>query len=1047
MAHRLSLDIGTNSIGWCVLALDSEGWPTGLKDIGVRVYPDGRNPKDKTSLAAARRQARSMRRRRDRYLRRRRNLMKALIAAGLMPADEGERKALEALDPFELRARGLRERLLPHEFGRALFHLAQRRGFKSNRQADAGDDDETGKIKQAVARLRAEMDRVGAKTLGEWYHHVRSRSLDPSKIPSVRARLTRLNEDDKQDNYPFYPSREMVEEEFDTLWRAQAAHHPGLLTEALRKRLHRIVFHQRPLKAPAVGKCLYIPEERRLPRAHPLAQRWRILQELNNLRIVEGMRDRPLSLAQRDRLLEHLLRKEKMTFHQMRKALKLPGQTRFNLESEARKHLDGDVASLRIAEGRKPTKTRAARPGMGQAWWALSPDRKAELVDRLLHEPDEEELVAWLKETHGLEESVARGLANTKLPDGHAAVGPTAMRRISDELEADVITYNEAVQRAGFPHHSDFRHDVSAPALPYYGAVLDRHIIPGTGEPEHEEQDRIGRLANPTVHIGLNQIRKLINALIAQHGKPAQINVELARELKQNQKQRKEERRRNRENQERHELARKLFAEVGAHDTGDNRLRHRLWLEQEKTCPYTGVTISACQLFSSEVDIDHILPFSKTLDNSAANKVVCIAESNREKRNKSPYEVWSHTHLWPAIEANARRLPPNKRWRFAADAMERYENEERDFLDRHLTETRYLGRLAREYLTVICPQVYVTPGQLTAMISGKLGLNDILGGHNLPEPLEPRVKSRDDHRHHAVDAFTVGLMDRSFLQQAATLAGRVEREGLKERIEFPDPFPGYREQLREALARTVVSHRPNHSVKGRMHNETALGLAKHIKGDLWGVVYRKPIDSFQKTADLDKIRDPLIRETLLERCYGLSGKDLAAELAKYADETGARRLRVIEPLSVIPIRDKNGKAYKAYKGDANHRIEIWRLPGGKWTSQIISMFQANQEAAGRAASARPHPAAKLIMRLHKDDMIAIEDEGRGRRILRVVKFSGGAIVLADHNEGGNLKDRDGDPKDPFKYLSKSASALQKAGGRKLRIDEAGRVWDPGPLER
>jgi len=1046
MATRLALDIGTNSIGWSLFELDSEGQPRALQDLGVRVYPDGRNPQDKTSLAVARRQARSMRRRRDRYLRRRRNLMKALVAAGLMPSDETERKNLERLDPYELRARGLQEALTPHAFGRALFHLAQRRGFKSNRQADAGEDDDSGKIKEAVARLRTRMEEAGAPTLGAYFHYLRSRSSDPNNTPSVRARLMRLSEEDKQDNYPFYPSREMVEEEFEYLWQVQAKYHPELLTDSLRAKLHHIIFYQRPLKAPAVGKCLYIPEERRLPRAHPLAQRWRILQELNNLRIIEGVRDRPLTLSERDRLLEHLLRKPRMTFNQMRKELKLPGTTHFNLETEARKGLDGDQTADRIANGIKSKKN--PRPGMGDAWWALSFEEKTRLVDTLLHEQDEEALVAWLMETHGLDEDLANSLANAQLPDGYAAIGPTAMRRLCDELEADVIAYSEAVQRADFPHHSDFRHDGSAAALPYYGAVLDRHIVPGTGDPEDDEADRIGRVTNPTVHIGLNQIRRLVNTVIERHGKPAQINVELARELKQNEKQRKEEQRRNRENQERHEAARKLFAEIGAHDTADNRLRHRLWLEQEKTCPYTGAAISARQLFSSEVDVDHILPFSRTLDNSAANKVVCLAESNREKRNKSPYEAWGHTNLWTAIDGNARRLPRNKRWRFAPDAMDRFENEERDFLDRHLTETRYLGRLAREYLTVICPEVYVTPGQLTALVRNKLHLMDLMGGHNLPEPPEGAVKHRDDHRHHAIDAFTVGLLDRSFLQRAATLAGRVEREGLKERIEIPTPFEGYREQLKEGLERLIVSHRPNHSVKGRMHNDTAYGLVRHIEDDLWEVVTRKPIESFQKMADLEKIRDDAIRETLLERCYGLSGKDLTAELAKYARESGTRRLRVIEPLSVIPIRDQSGNPYKAYKGDANHRIEIWRLPNGKWQSQIISMFQANQEAARKTLPARPHPAAKLIMRLYKDDMIAIENQG-WRRILRVVKFSGSSITLADHNEGGNLKARDAEDVkvDPFKYLNTSASTLQKLGARKLRVDETGKVWDPGPLER
>lgn len=89
--YRLGLDLGTNSIGWAAVTLDDAGLPGGLLDMGVRIFPDGRNPTDKTSNAATRRVARGARRRRDRYVQRRSNLLKALITYGLMPTDHDRR--------------------------------------------------------------------------------------------------------------------------------------------------------------------------------------------------------------------------------------------------------------------------------------------------------------------------------------------------------------------------------------------------------------------------------------------------------------------------------------------------------------------------------------------------------------------------------------------------------------------------------------------------------------------------------------------------------------------------------------------------------------------------------------------------------------------------------------------------------------------------------------------------------------------------------------------------------------------------------------------
>src|SRR4051812_13041407 len=102
MPYRLALDIGANSIGWCLFDLDPANSPVGIADMGVRVFPDGRDPKTLASLAADRRLARGMRRRRDRYLQRRDALLNMLTRHGLMPTDEATRKAISRLDPYAM---------------------------------------------------------------------------------------------------------------------------------------------------------------------------------------------------------------------------------------------------------------------------------------------------------------------------------------------------------------------------------------------------------------------------------------------------------------------------------------------------------------------------------------------------------------------------------------------------------------------------------------------------------------------------------------------------------------------------------------------------------------------------------------------------------------------------------------------------------------------------------------------------------------------------------------------------------------------------------
>jgi len=324
MRYRLALDLGSTSLGWALIRLNAENNPCAIIKAGVRIFSDGRNPKDGSSLAVTRRAARSMRRRRDRLLKRKARMEKSLIDHGFFPANDAERKALVTLNPYALRAKGLDEALTPAEFARALFHINQRRGFKSNRKTDKKDSD-SGALKQAILGLRSQIDPQGqdgkARTVGELlYRRLTNTALPPAQR-TVRARYReqRIVKDDGKSkinkSYDLYIDRSMIEAEFDALWAKQASVNPIRFNPSARDQLKDCLLHQRPLKPVKPGRCTLLPDEERAPLALPSVQRFRIYQEVNNLRILrEGLKEEELSLQQRDALVAALESNSKRSF-------------------------------------------------------------------------------------------------------------------------------------------------------------------------------------------------------------------------------------------------------------------------------------------------------------------------------------------------------------------------------------------------------------------------------------------------------------------------------------------------------------------------------------------------------------------------------------------------------------------------------------------------------------------------------------------------------------------------------------------------------------
>ena len=1040
--YRLALDLGSTSLGWAMFRLGEDGSPTAIIRSGVRIFSDGRNPKDGSSLAVTRRAARAMRRRRDRLLKRKSRMLGQLVRHGFFPADEAARKALERLNPYQLRAKGLREALTPGEFARALFHINQRRGFQSNRKTDRKDND-SGALKQAIHQLRERMTASGCQTVGEWFWQVRMQQK-PEGVAGqgVRARYreTPYTTDEGKKridkSYDLYVDRAMIAQEFDALWAAQAALQPALFTEVARADLRDTLLHQRPLRPVRPGRCTLLPDEERAPLALPSTQRFRILQEVNHLRLLDGtLSEVPLTLAQRDAVVAALEAHSKRSFDQLRKLLKLSGSVRFNLEDAKRTELKGNATSAALAR----------KDLLGAAWAGFAAELQDEIVWQIVNEEGEGTLIAWLQQHTGVDEARAEAIANVALPEGYGSLSRKALARIVPELQRDVVTYDKAVQASGFAHHSDlgfdFDHDsdevervgertiastgeikpvYAFKELPYYGRALQRHVAFAKDKPRNDEE-RYGKIANPTVHIGLNQVRVVVNALIRRYGRPAEVVVELARDLKQSREQKQEAQKKQADNQRRNARIRERIAETLGISTERVRAsdiqKWILWEElsfdvADRRCPYSGVQISAAILLSEQVEIEHILPFSQTLDDSLNNRTVAMRQANRIKRNRTPWAAradfeaqgWSYE----GILQRAERMPLRKRYRFAHDGYERWLGEDKDFLARALNDTRYLSRVAAEYLRLVCPgsATRVIPGQMTAMLRAKFGLNDVLGLNG--------EKNRNDHRHHAVDACVIGVTDQGLLQRFAQANAQAREGGLTRLVEsMPLPWDTYRDHVERAVRHIWVSHKPDHGFEGAMMEETSYGIRK----------------------------DGTIKQR--RKADGSAGREIT-NLIRIAEPAQSSRHGVNAEGRPLP--------YKGYVGGSNYCIEITRNEQGKWEGEVISTFDAYRivRAAGggdagwsQLRHARLGQNGKpLVMRLVIGDCVRLQLRDR-EEVMRVVSVnSAGRLTLAAIHEA-NVDKRNADKTDPYSYTYKNAAPLQQAMARRVSVSPMGELRDPG----
>ena len=1032
----LGLDLGANSIGWAMLDYE-DGEPQAIVQSGVRVFEAGMEGDlesgKEESRGKKRRDARQVRRQTERRARRHKRLANVLQQACLLPegdlesgekrhqffqaldkqlregsgcADAAAEVALAHVFPYWLRARALDAKLEPYALGRALYHLGQRRGFLSNRKVPDKDEDKS-TVKKDINELQRLMKQADARTLGEYFA-----GLDPSdpKARRIRQRWT---------------GRQMYVDEFEAIWAAQAEHHPDILTEVLRAKVSSAMFDQRPLKSQKhlIGRCELEFGRHRAPMALLDAQRFRLLEKVNDLEIVDAdFREHKLTPEQRAVLLDALESQAELKFTKARKLLGLPARGyRFNFERGGEKRLVGNRTAAKL------------RKIFADRWDGFTKEEREQVVEDVLTFEKEEALAQRGRKHYGLEDEAARAFGQLELEPGYCNLSRQALAKVLPLMEEGerYMTARDTAYKEEAEHGREHIPDLVPPLF----------------------QAPLPDLRNPAVSRVLSELYRVVNAIIGKHGKPDIIRIELARDLKRSREARKRISRRNRENQKgRDKAAKRILDEMGNPNArrGDI-LRVLLAEECNWECPYTGKHISMGSLLgdASQFDIDHIIPFSRCLNDSYMNKVVCDNEVNRLKKgNRTPHEAFGgDEENWNRIIERVKRFKADVREaklkRFRMESLESLD----EFSSRQLNDTRYASTLAAKYLAVLYGSDYrrhiqVSAGQTTAQLRNAWKLNSILG--------DGGTKSRDDHRHHAVDAIAIALTDRKMVKSVSEAAQKAEHHAqLRWWKTVPLPWDSFLEDAQASIDAVLVSHRVSRKVNGPLHEETNYSPPRVDDDGKTYVHVRKPLHAMSP-GDVRAIVDPAVRERVERKLDELGGPPKKA----FADRKNhpcletrdgrampihkARIRKVLSPFSV-----GKGERERHVVSASNHHMEILEVPDKKgsvkWDGVIVTQYQAARRLRkGEPVVQRVHDEGKrFVFSIARGETIEVDDEQGEGRCLYVVRsvWEAGVVEFIRLSDARKM----GDMRKAKQVKWEAPSVLQALNCRKVTITPVGEV--------
>ncbi|MGA2092887.1 MAG: type II CRISPR RNA-guided endonuclease Cas9 [Sedimentisphaerales bacterium] len=1171
MKYRLSLDVGVGSIGSAILSLDEQNRVTDIKDKGVCVF-------EVSEGAEERRVKRTQRKNTERTKQRIYLLSHALAEAGLWSFNDDIQEHLIKLSPYAIRAQGVNGKLNNiMELGRAILHLAKHRGasfiemqkleMELEKNREGGEDGESKKQKEPseYAKLVRYLEESKAKTIGEYFFmrlhkSYKNNNLD---VDNGGRRYVRQRKTGDKVKVDYAIPRYLVKKEFNLLWDTQAKYYKQLKDENLKKKICDILFYEYDHRPYATGNCIFIENEKRLSKAHPLSEKRRIYEAVNNIRIQTQTEQKRLEKTQRDLIINELLLKgQKAGKRSISKLLTLNKTFKVVLGDSKK---DSDEKGTMIMPYLYSTPEYKEIDFLAN----INDEKLAEIVE-FMAEPikpnkknylyNDEQLIEILKKKLGTndEQKISQLLA--MLPKGRGSLGKTATVKILELLERDVISIREATDKLaetdkGFVSEEEIARALQGKydKLPYYGEILKTDTQPiaewqkQINKSLNPLEAKYGKIANPAVHRILNQLRKLVNDIIRIYGRPYDINIELAREVGMSSKRKAEYEKQQKENRDKNEKAVEYLKKHTIRIIRDNILK---WCLAEEQGWKDAFTLERIHPKFEGFEIEHLIPDSIGGEDARINRVLISRSDNLNKGKMYPYEYLQNKYgdkIYKILEfVRGSAMPEGKKWRFESDAKERFESGDADNITRYLTDTRYVCKLAARYLKVIVDykqgdpnntRILTINGGHTAKLRSIWNLDgieyDLMGlSDEVPEYVPDKThfvnldtgevlyqdeldvdgnwekctdkknknwqrKPRIDHRHHIVDAITIGFVSRAdmqninwhdkrgyeipFMQLPVPLSGEKGQERKKQLVIF-------RNKMVDSLKNVNVYHKPEHSKNGQLHKETARFAFMTNPTDSEEKItrHKRPISAVIKTkSDLNKLlintntikpqwHDDIKRDALeMIRLKAAIGSHLgeAEEQLKQENQQfikkGKKEKKISEAMIVqraFNITHSKGE-YKyttfpeyenkksfidipkhkvVYDSGNNYCMDFYINDKGKVGWECTNQFNANKKGF---IPLWKKDGFKVIWSIQQGDMIELNTPKQWKkytpndRCLAVVKkFRNGELVIRHQTDARAENDKEKEKmyiKQDF--ITGGLSFYTESGARKIELTSFGKI--------
>ncbi len=932
----LGLDIGVASIGWAIVKLTEEQFQNEKADgtiedkykivdgeiinAGVRSFqlPQDRQKK---SLAAIRGQARRIRKTNRRKTQRLKKLIRLSREYELIGSDFSRDQVLKPQkgdteinwDIWSLRKQALERKISDTEFFRILYHIAKHRGFYFHTKAEEMDtsDSEDAKVKQGLKQIQEELRKSDCLTIGQYFYQ------NFKQADGKRKR-------NRENSYEHSIHRLLLKEEIEHIFKKQRELNNPKASKELEKRYtNEILLCERGVNEDKLLKMMSRCEFERgrlcAPKESYTAEKFMLLNRINTLQLIDtSQKDKYIVLSeeQKNAIRELAYQKKKVTFTQIRSALKLKGkpELRFNLCSYTEKNPEynkklyceikngklqfnenhkislvniktGEVTVLNT-EVKEVFGIRKIRPGTSKIYIYYSDIRKHHAIpnqfrfeglsgytksedefagDELEYiKQFEKQTFIQLEGWHSIKKAVTENCSASdwealeQNPEKIDVIAEALTYRKKDSSRIQYLTENgitdqrliQAVLSLTMKQLANFSSAALTKLIPFMEKGQLFHEAKekcGYGKIEYTKQELLEPYkgffeTNPVVARVISQTRKVINALIRKYQSQHpidQIFIEVATELASSEKRKREISLGQHRYREEKETAIQTCIEFGLDPKeGQNLLMFRLARQQNFKCPYTGMHIAVTptgaknEINIFDCEIDHIIPMSRSFNDSLNNKVLCAQAANQNKKNRIPYEWIMEEYgpdRWNEFEIrtqNSKSIPYPKRRNLLKKSWT--EKDKEIFLDRNLNDTRYAARHVADYLRKYfdfskssrkdikeVSRIQLRSGGVTSFLRHIWGLTK---------------DRKENDLHHALDALVVACSTPGHVYLVSNLAANIERKGKNWYKHFArdsfKPWKTIREDFLSAIESIFVSRMPRRVVTGSAHKEKTQSFQK-----------------------------------------------------------------------------------------------------------------------------------------------------------------------------------------------------------------------------